>query len=103
MLQEIINRVMSKAIVSCKAWAHGTDDGATITLAPKDGSAPVFLDANHVVDGLESFAEFNLRSDDAKRRDVSRKIQREQWGGIKLNNKIINAIIQHGVFGDEVY
>lgn len=103
MLSEVINRVFNKTPNACKTWANVEDDGADLLILPKDGGPTLVLDANRIVDGLESFAEFNLRNEDAKFREVSRAIQREQWGRIKLNNKIVNAIVQHGVFGEVVF
>lgn len=103
MLTDLIDQVMNKATNACKGWAKSEEYSEGLILYPKDNGAPVELDGRTVMDGLESFAEFNLKHEDAKFRDVSRKIKREQYGAIKLNNKIVSAIVQHGVFGQEIF
>lgn len=103
MIGTLIERVLANAAKSVKSWADSEEYSEGLILYPKDGGAPVELNGHTVLDGIESFAEFNLKHEDAKFRDVSRKIQREQYGSIKLNKKITSAIVQHGVFGEEIF
>lgn len=103
MIGNLVEQVLSKAQNSIRGWAKSEEDSEGIVIYPKDGGAPVYLTGHTVIDGLESFAEFSLKHDDAKFRDTARKIKREQYGAIRLNKKIVSAIVQHGVFGEVVF
>lgn len=100
---DLAQQIVNKATKACKAWSDVEEADGEIILYPIDKGAPVLVDIRLVFDGLEAFAEFSLRHEDAKFRDVARKIKREQYGSIKLNNKIVSSIIQYGAFGEELF
>lgn len=103
MLSGLVDQIANKAKKACKRWAETEETYEGLVLYPLDGGAPVVLDDRRILDGIESFAELNLKHEDAKFRDFSRKVKREQYGSIKLNNKIVSSVVQFGVFGFEVF
>lgn len=102
-MHTLIDRIMNKVGTACKNWADVEAESEGFTLYPNDGGVPVFFGIGHAADGLESFAEASLRHEDKKFRDTARKIQREQFSQIKLNNKLVSSIVQFGVFGEEIF
>lgn len=100
---EFAQKVRNKAAKACQSWAESEEDSGEVVLYPEDKGLPVQVDTRLVLDGLEAFAEFSLRHEDSKFRDTARKIKREQYGSIKLNNKIVSSIIQYGAFGEELF
>lgn len=103
MIANIVEQILSKADKSVKSWADSKEYSEGLILYPNDGGPAVEVNGRTIIDGLESFAEFNLKHEDAKFRDVARKISREQYGAIKLNKKVVSAIVQHGAFGEEIF
>lgn len=99
---ELAQQILNKAANACKGWSSSEEDGDLI-LYPDDQGPAIFVDTQLVFDGMEAFAEFSLKHEDAKFRDTARKIKREQFGAIKLNNKIISSIVQYGAFGEEIF
>ena len=102
MQAELAQRILDKAANACKGWSSAEEDG-DLVLYPDDQGSAIFVNTRLIFDGMEAFAEFSLRHEDAKFRDTARKIKREQFGAIKLNNKIVSSIVQYGAFGEETF
>ena len=100
----LVDKILKKVPSATKSWANLEEVPEGFLITPKAEPRWQHLVSGYtIVDGLESFAEFNVKHEDADFRKVAREISREQWGKIKITNKIVSAIVQHGAFGEETY
>lgn len=100
---KVIKDIIKKAPSACSAWAVSERKDGEVHLQPEDDGPIVIVNDKLVEDGLDAFAEASLKHSDASFRDTARKIQREQFSKIKLNQDIVSSIIQHGAFGEELF
>ena len=104
MKYQLVDRILAKVPSATKSWAKCEEISEGFLIAPKsEPQWTTLFNGFTAMDGLESFAEANVNHEDPAFRKVSREISREQWGKIKLNNKIVSSIVQYGAFGEEVY
>lgn len=101
----LVGKILKKVPSATKSWASLEEETKDcIVLVTKDRDEwRIGVDSLAIQDGLESFAEFSVKHEDADFRKVAREISREQWGKIKITNKIVSAIVQHGAFGEEIH
>ena len=100
---KVIKDIIKRAPSACSAWSVSEKKGGEIHLQPEDNGPIVIVNDKLVEDGLDAFAEASLKHSDASFRDTARKIQREQFSKIKLNQEIVSSIIQFGAFGEELF
>lgn len=104
MKNALIEKILAKVPSATKRWADIEEDGDGYVLFLRDEEPPysTYVDHHTVIDGMESVAEMCLKHESAAVRKVAREISREQWGRIRVTNKIASIIIQHGAFGEEL-
>ena len=106
MKDALIEKILAKVPSAAKKWADIEDDedgdGYVLSLRGEGIPYSTYVDHYTIIDGMDSVAEMCLKHEDAAVRKVAREISREQWGKIKVNNKIVSIIIQHGAFGEEL-
>ena len=103
MTDELVAKILDRTPNACKAWSIAEKKKDGIHLHPADDGPIVVVNENLIQDGLEAFAEFSLRHEDAKFRDTARKIQREQYKKVTLRNDLVSSIVQYGAFGEELF
>jgi len=106
MKNALIEKILTKVPSAAKKWADIEDDedgdGYVLFLRGEEPPYSAYVDHYTIIDGMDSVAEMCLKHEDAAVRKVAREISHEQWGKIKVNNKIASIIIQHGAFGEEL-
>ena len=100
---KVIKDIIKRTPSACSAWSVSEKKGGEIHLQPEDNGPIVIVNDKLVEDGLEAFAEFSLKHHEASFRDTARKIKREQFDKIELNQDIVSSIIQYGAFGEELF
>ena len=106
MKNALIEKILAKVPSATKKWADTEDDadgdGYVLFLRGEEPPFSTYVDHYTVADGMDSVAEMCLKHESPAVRKVAREISQEQWGKIRVTNKIVSIIIQHGAFGEEL-
>ena len=106
MKDALIEKILAKVPSAAKKWAdiEEDEDGDGYVLSLRGEGIPysTYVDHYTVIDGMDSVAEMCLKHESPAVRKVAREISHEQWGKIRVTNKIVSIIIQHGAFGEEL-